>query len=103
MDCCGNTFRRAPTSLAMSAETFRLLPMHSTAGPARHSGGEHRRKCLPTNYTQAHDTVLRRPVESALTSGIAVVDGAVNRMALAGAQRRGVADRRFDEAGLLGR
>jgi uncharacterized protein (DUF2236 family) len=25
----------------------------STTGPAKHSGGEHRRKCLPTNYTQA--------------------------------------------------
>ena len=56
----------------MSAETFRLLPMHSTAGPARHSGGEHRRKCLPTNYTQVHDTVLRRWVESALSSVIRV-------------------------------
>src|SRR6476660_2259933 len=74
MDCCCNTFRRAPTSLAMSAETFGLLPMHSTAGPARHSGGEHRRKCLPTNYTRVHDTVLRRPVESALTALVAVMD-----------------------------
>src|SRR6476660_3121002 len=70
----GNTFRGAPTSLAMSAETFRLLPMHSTAGPVRHSGGEHRRKCLPTNYTRVHDTVLRRPVESALTARVAVRD-----------------------------
>src|SRR5258705_5125976 len=74
MDCCGNTFRRARTSLAMIAETFRLLPMHSTTGPAKHSGGEHRRKCLPTNYTQAHDTVLRRQVESALRISIAVAD-----------------------------
>src|SRR4029077_381720 len=60
------------TDLArMIAETFRLSPTHSTTGPARHSGGEHRRKCLPTNYTQAHDTVLRRPVESALRAGVA--------------------------------
>src|SRR4029077_19677994 len=74
MDYCGNTFRKARTSLAMIAETFRLSPTHSTTGPARHSGGEHRRKCLPTNYTQAHDTVLRRPVESALRAGVAVMD-----------------------------
>jgi putative transposase len=46
------------------------LPMHSTTGPANHSGGEHRRKCLPTNYTQAHDTVLRRQVESAQYTSI---------------------------------
>src|SRR5882757_6164514 len=70
MDCCGNTFRRARTSLAMIAETFRLLPMHSTTGPAKRSGGELRRKCLPTNYTQAHDTVLRRQVESAQYTSI---------------------------------
>ena len=49
----------------MIGETFRLLPMHSITGPAKHSRGEHRRKCLPTNYTQVHDTVLRRQVESA--------------------------------------
>ena len=65
MDCCGNIFRKARTSLAMIGETFRLLPMHSITGPAKHSRGEHRRKCLPTNYTQVHDTVLRRQVESA--------------------------------------
>ena len=100
MGYCGNTFRKVQTSHATIAEKFKRLPMHSTTGPANHSGGEHRRKCLPTNYTQAHDTVLRRQVESALRSGIAVVDGAVNRMALAGAQCRGLADRRFDEAGL---
>jgi hypothetical protein len=87
----------------MSAETFRLLPMHSTAGPARHSGGEHRRKCLPTNYTRVHDTVLRRPVESALGAGIRVVDSAIDRMALTGPQCCCLTKRRLHEPGLLGR
>ena len=62
---CGNTFRKARTSLAMIGETFRLLPMHSTTGPVKHSRGEHRQKCLPANYTQVYATVLRRQVESA--------------------------------------
>ena len=70
MGYCGNTFRKVQTSHATIAEKFKRLPMHSTTGPANHSGGEHRRKCLPTNYTQAHDTVLRRPVESAQYTAI---------------------------------
>jgi hypothetical protein len=70
MGCCGNTFRKAQTSLATIAEKFKRWPMHSTTGPARHSGGEHRRKCLPTNYTQVHGTVLRRQVESAQYTSI---------------------------------
>src|SRR4030088_1899998 len=70
MDCCGNTFQKARTSLAMIGETFRLLPMHSTTGPAKHSRGEHRRKCLPASYTQVHDTVLRRQVESAQVADV---------------------------------
>jgi len=72
MGYCGNTFRKVQTSHATIAEKFKRLPMHSTTGPANHSGGEHRRKCLPTNYTQAHDTVLRRQVESALTTAVGV-------------------------------
>jgi hypothetical protein len=51
---------------------LKLWPMRSTTGPVKHSGGEHRRKCLPTNYTQVHDTVLRRPIESALAAAISV-------------------------------
>src|SRR6185437_5202219 len=76
MGYCGNTFRKVQTSHATIAEKFKRLPMHSTTGPANHSGGEHRRKCLPTNYTQAHDTVLRRPVESALGPSVRVHDAA---------------------------
>ena len=49
----------------MTGGKLKLWPMRSTTGPVKHSGGEHRRKCLPTNYTQVHDTVLRRPIESA--------------------------------------
>src|SRR6476620_2724960 len=100
MDCCGNTFRRAPTSLAMSAETFRLLPMHSTTGPARHSGGEHRRKCLPNNYTQAHDTVLRRQAQSALTPLVAMGDQpAQAACAVLGASEERMLDGVEDEVG----
>ena len=75
--------------------------MHSTTGPARHSAGRRRRKCLPTNYTQLHDTVLRRRVESALRSGIGVVDGAVDPVALPGTQRSGLTDGGLHEPGLL--
>jgi transposase InsO family protein len=74
MDCCANTFRKARTSLVTTAEKFRPLPMRSTTGPAKHSGGEHRRKCLLTNYTHVHDTVLQRPVESAQYTSIAFTD-----------------------------
>lgn len=74
MDFCGNTFRRARTSLATIGEKFRLLPMHSTTGLAKHSGGGHRRKCLATNYTHVHDTVLRRRGESAQYTSIAFTD-----------------------------
>src|SRR3977135_2344545 len=103
MDYCGNIFRKARTSLAMIGETLRLLPMHSTTGPAKHSRGEHRRKCLPANYTQVHDTMLRRQVESALRSGGRMVDGTVDRMALTRPQRGSLADRGLHESGLLGR
>src|SRR6476659_7593234 len=67
----------------MTGGKLKLWPMRSTTGPAKHSGGEHRRKCLPTNYTQVHYTVLRRPIESALAARVAVgyqsaqADGAV--------------------------
>src|SRR6476659_6375268 len=54
----------------MTGGKLKLWPMRSTTGPVKHSGGEHRRKCLPTNYTQAHDTVLRRPIESAQYTAI---------------------------------
>src|SRR6478752_6033084 len=101
MGYCGNTFRKVQTSHATIAEKFKRLPMHSTTGPANHSGGEHRRKCLPTNYTQAHDTVLRRPVESALTSGVRMMDRVVEWVALSGAVGRGVAQRALDETGVL--
>src|SRR6476619_474758 len=56
----------------MTGGKLKLWPMRSTTGPVKHSGGEHRRKCLPTNYTQVHDTVLRRPIESALAAAISV-------------------------------
>lgn len=78
MDLCGSTFRRAPTSLATTGGKFSLLPRHSTVGLARHSGGEHRRKCLPANYTQFHDTVLRRPVERALRPGVRMMNQLTN-------------------------
>jgi len=65
---CDNTFRKAPISLATIAEMFRPWPMPPTTGPASLLDGELRRKCLQTNYTRIHDTVLRRPVESALIS-----------------------------------
>src|SRR6476660_2256795 len=54
----------------MTGGKLKLWPMRSTTGPVKHSGGEHRRKCLPTNYTQVHDTVLRRPIESAQYTSI---------------------------------
>ena len=59
--------------------------MHSTTAPVRHSGGEHQRKCLQNNYTQVHDTVLRRRVESALTT----VVGMQNRWATSVSAVRG--------------
>ena len=65
MDCCGNTFRREPISRDMTGGKFKRWPMRSTIDRERHSGGIHQRKCLPINYTRDHDTVLRRPVESA--------------------------------------
>lgn len=66
---CDNIFQKVQTLLAMIAERFRLSPTRSTTGPGKRSGGEHPRKSLPTNYTQAHDMVLRRPVESAVLLG----------------------------------
>ena len=102
MDCCGNTFRREPISRDMTGGKFKRWPMRSTIDRERHSGGIHQRKCLPINYTRDHDTVLRRPVESALTSGVTVMDGVVERAALAGAEGRGVAQRTLDEAGVFG-
>lgn len=71
MNHCANAFRKSTNSLATVAEKFRLLPMHSTTGPARHSDGEHPRKCLPTNYIRTYETVLLRRVESALAARIA--------------------------------
>src|ERR1700754_2932890 len=86
----------------MTGGKLKLWPMRSTTGPVKHSGGEHRRKCLPTNYTQVHDTVLRRPIESALTSGVRMMDRVVEWVALSGAVGRGVAQRALDETRLLG-
>src|SRR5213078_3469094 len=47
--------------------------------------------------------VLRRPVESALRSGVAVMNGlAADRVALPGAQGSGLPDRLLHKRGLLG-
>src|SRR3954464_8067067 len=100
MDCCGNTFRKARTSLATIAETFRLWPMHSTTGPARHSGGEHRRKCLLTNYTRGRDTVLRRLVESALHAVVGVDDTTALRIAVCDGHPQRIGDQRCGLAGV---
>jgi hypothetical protein len=75
MDCCGNTFRREPISRDMTGGKFKRWPMRSTIDRERHSGGIRQRKCLPINYTRDHDTVLRRPVESAQFTHIKVPDG----------------------------
>ena len=47
----------------MTGAKFKRWLMHSTTGRGRHSAGRRRRKCLPTYYSQVHDTVLRPPVE----------------------------------------
>src|SRR5690349_20716231 len=84
----------------MTGGKFKRWLMHSTTGPGKHSGGRHRRKCLPTNYTQAHDTVLRRPVESALTAGVAVSNQPLQvGVAFLGAGEEGVLYRVEDQVG----
>ena len=91
MGCCANTFRREPTWHAMAGRRFKRSLMHSTTDPVKCSAGEHQRKCLAINYARDHGTVLRRHVESALTSGVTVVNRVVEWMTLMGAEGRGVA------------
>src|SRR6476619_1543173 len=62
----------------MTGGKFKRWLMNSITGPGRHSGGRNRRNCLPTNYSQVHDTVLRRQVESAQYTSVAFTQRLLN-------------------------
>jgi IS30 family transposase len=70
---CASTSRKEQTSQDTAPTTSPLSRPHLTADPARHSAGKRRPRRSTNTYDRVNRTPLRRPVESGLAAGVAVM------------------------------
>src|SRR5438874_5566337 len=83
-DCCASTFPKGPISAFTAPTKLQPWPPPSTRGPERRLIGRRPQRRLTGFSYQPTKTALRRPLESALHTAIAVVDEAAapNRQSL---------------------
>src|SRR3954447_22633069 len=72
MGCCASTFPKAPTSACTAPRRLQPWRPPSTPAPERRLGGKHLPRPLISCFGQPTNIMLRRPLESAQFTSVAV-------------------------------